>query len=81
VRLEQLFFALVVTGMVAGVVVLCWAALGGFLQQLLTDAGDLVALSRTRRGDPKLALAQPLKRKMLSTPAIAIGIMISFFSR
>jgi hypothetical protein len=74
VRLEQLFFALIVTGMAAGIMVLCWAAFGGFLQQFLTDAGEFIALSRKRGADSTLA------RKMLS-PAIAIGIMIFFFSR
>jgi prepilin peptidase CpaA len=31
--------------------------------------------------DPELVLSNPLKRKMPYAPAIAIGTLISFFSR
>ncbi len=39
---SQLFLALVITGMVGGVMALCWAAFGGFLKELFTGASNLV---------------------------------------
>lgn len=79
---DQLFLALVITGMVGGVMALCWAAFGGFLRDLFTSAGDLVfgLKQRGMRRDPELSIANPLKRKMAYAPAIAIGTLISFFA-
>jgi prepilin peptidase CpaA len=79
----QLFIALVITGMAGGIMVLCWAALGGFLKDLFTGAGDLVFgwKERGMRRDPELVLTHPLKRKIPYAPAIAIGTLISFFAR
>jgi len=79
----QLFIALVITGMAGGIMVLCWAAVGGFLKELFTGAGDL-AFGWKDRGlhrDPELVLANPSKRKMPYAPAIALGTLISFFAR
>jgi prepilin peptidase CpaA len=78
----QLFIALVITGMAGGVLVLCWAAFGGFLKELFTGASDL-AFGWKERGmqrDPEMVLANPKRRKMPYAPAIAIGTLISFFS-
>jgi prepilin peptidase CpaA len=80
---SQLFLALVIAGMAGGIMVLCWAAFGGFLKELFTGAGDLV-FGWKKRGtlrDPELALTNPMKRKMPYAPAIAIGTLMSFFSR
>lgn len=79
----QLFTALVLTGLVGGVMALCWAIYGGFLRELLTGSGDLI-FGLKKRGlhpHPELILANPLARKMPYAPAIAIGTLISFFSR
>jgi prepilin peptidase CpaA len=79
----QLFIALVITGMAGGIMVLCWAAFGGFMKELFTGAGDL-AFGWKERGmhcDPELVLANPVKRKMPYAPAIAVGTLISFFAR
>lgn len=79
----QLFVALITTGMVGGVMVLCWATFGGFFKELFKSAADLVFGWR-RRGtlrDPGASLANPLKRKMPYAPAIAIGTLMSFFAR
>ena len=38
---SQLFIALVITGMAGGVMVVCWAAAGGFLKELFSGAGNL----------------------------------------
>jgi prepilin peptidase CpaA len=79
----QLFFALIVTGIAGGIMVLCWAALGGFFKELLTGTSNL-AFGWRQRGmhrDPSLTLANPLKRKMPYAPAIAVGTLMSFFAR
>jgi len=80
---QQLFIALVITGMAGGIMVLCWAAFGGFLKDLFADTGDLVFgwKKRALRGDPQPALANPTKRKIPYAPAMAIGTLISFFAR
>ena len=79
---DQLFIALVITGMAGGLMVLIWAAFGGFLKDLFTGAGSILfgARERGQLRDPELVLANPLKRKMPYAPAIAIGTLISFFA-
>jgi prepilin peptidase CpaA len=80
---DQLFIALVVAGVAGGVMVLVWAAWGGFLKDLFSNTGDLV-LGWKQRGtlrDPKLDLGNSLRRKLPYAPAIAIGTLISFFAR
>ena len=79
---DQLFIALIITGLAGGVMVLCWAAFGGFLKDLFTGTGNLI-FSTSGRGsvrDPEMVLANPRKRKIPYAPAIAIGTLISFFS-
>lgn len=75
----QLFFALVYTGVAGGIMVLCWAVLGGFFKELFTGASGLVFGWKQR--DPELTLANPLKRRMPYAPAIAIGTLMSFLAR
>ena len=79
----QLLVALVITGMAGGVMALCWAAAGGFLGDLFKGAGDLIFGLKERglRPHPELVLNNPLTRKMPYAPAIAIGTLVSFFSR
>lgn len=80
---NQLFIALVITAMAGGIMVVCWAAFGGFLKDLFTGAGSVVFgwKERGMHRDPELVLSNPLKRKMPYAPAIAIGTLISFFAR
>jgi prepilin peptidase CpaA len=80
---SQMFVALVVTGIAGGVMALCWAAAGGFLGDLFKSTGDLVFGMKERglRPHPELVLDNPLSRKMPYAPAIAIGTLVSFFSR
>jgi prepilin peptidase CpaA len=80
---NQLFIALVMTGIAGGIMVLCWSVFGGFFKELLTGTGDLVFCQRERgaRLDPEMALSNPMRRKMPYAPAIAIGTLISFFGR
>lgn len=79
----QLITALVLTGIVGGIMALCWAAAGGFLGELFRGTGDLVFGFRKRglKPDPELNLSNPLARKMPYAPAIAIGTLVSFFAR
>jgi prepilin peptidase CpaA len=80
---EQTFWAVFFTAIAGGIVVLCWAAWGGFLKELFMGAGDLVFGWKKRglRRNPELSLANPLKRKVPYAPAIAIGTLLSFFAR
>lgn len=78
---SQLLFALVITGIVGGIMALCWAAAGGFLGDLFKGTGELIFSLKKRglRPDPELNLSNPLTRKMPYAPAIAIGTLVSFF--
>jgi prepilin peptidase CpaA len=63
--------------------VLCWAIVGGFAGDLFRSTGDLI-FGLKKRGlhpHPELVLNNPLTRKIPYAPAIAIGTLISFFSR
>ena len=66
-------------GIVGGIFALVWAAWGGFLGELFQGTGDLVFGAKEKVAD--LTISNPLKRKMPYAPAIAIGTLISFFSR
>jgi prepilin peptidase CpaA len=80
---SQLILALVLTGVVGGVMAVCWAIAGGFLGELFSGAGNLLFGIKDRglRPHPELVLDNPLARKMPYAPAIAIGTLVSFFSR
>ena len=79
---SQLFFALFVTAMAGGVMVLVWAVAAGFLPDLLKGAGNLVfGRKKGEAGaDGKLVLSNPKTRKIPYAPAIALGTLISFFA-
>lgn len=78
----QLMVALVLTGIVGGIMALCWAIGGGFVGEMLSGTSDLIfgLGKRGLRPHPELVLDNPLTRKMPYAPAIAIGTLISFFS-
>jgi prepilin peptidase CpaA len=80
---SQLLIAMVLTSMIGGVMAICWAISGGFLGELFKGTGDIILGVRERglRPHPELVLENPLARKMPYAPAIAIGTLISFFSR
>jgi prepilin peptidase CpaA len=80
---SQLVLALVLTGFAGGIMALCWAVAGGFLGDLFSNTGDLILGVKERglRPHPELVLDNPLARKMPYAPAIAIGTLVSFFSR
>jgi len=73
----QLFIALVMTGLVGGLMALVWAACGGFLKELFQHTGDVVF--RTKEAS-EAVLSNPKRRKMPYAPAIAIGTLMSFFA-
>jgi prepilin peptidase CpaA len=80
---SQMATALVLTALAGGLMAICWALSGGFMGQLFKGAGDVVC-SWKKRGispHPELVIDNPLTRKMPYAPAIAIGTIISFFSR
>jgi prepilin peptidase CpaA len=74
----QLLIALVLIGLVGGVMALAWAASGGFLKELFQQASDLAFVAKERG---EAVLTNPLRRKMPYAPAIAIGTLISFIAR
>lgn len=80
---EQLLIALVITGLVGGVMALCWAVAGGFAGELFRGTGDLIFGLKERglRPHPELVLNNPSAHTMPYAPAIAIGTLVSFFSR
>jgi prepilin peptidase CpaA len=79
---SQLLVALVVMAVAGGIMALCWAVAGGFVGELFGNTGDLLAGFGRRglRPDPELVLDNPHARKMPYAPAIAIGVLVSFFS-
>lgn len=79
---HQLIIALVLTGIIGGIMALCWAAAGGFLGELFGGTAKLV-FGFGRRGlatDPELTLDNPKAHKMPYAPAIAIGTLMSFLA-
>jgi prepilin peptidase CpaA len=78
---RQLITALVITAVAGGIMAVCWAAAGGFLGELFSGSGDLIAGvgKRGLRRNPELTLANPKARKLPYAPAIAIGTLFSFF--
>ena len=80
---SQMLTALVLTGIAGGLIALCWAIAGGFVGEMFSGAGELIFGLKRRglRPHPEIVLNNPLSRKMPYAPAIAIGTLISFFSR
>jgi prepilin peptidase CpaA len=79
---SQLLLALVITAMAGGVMVVVWAAFGGFMKELFTGASNLTFGGKSSGGalDPEMTISNSKRRKMAYAPAIAIGTLISFFA-
>jgi len=77
---NQLFFALIVTAMVGGIMALGWAVWGGFLKELLNGASDLTFGLGNKEVREEMTLGNKKKHKMPYAPAIAIGTLLSFFA-
>jgi prepilin peptidase CpaA len=80
---SQMLTALVLTGIAGGLIALGWAIAGGFVGEMFSGTGELIFGLKRRglRPHPEMVLNNPLSRKMPYAPAIAIGTLISFFSR
>lgn len=80
---HQLLVALVLISIVGGLMALALAVSRGFLDELLSGTGDLLAGFGRRglRPHPDIVLSNPAARKMPYAPAIAIGTLLSFFSQ
>lgn len=80
---SQLIVALVVMALAGGVMAICWALARGFFGQLLTNTGSLLTgfAKRGLKPNPEYVLENPRARSMPYAPAIAIGTLVSFFSR
>jgi prepilin peptidase CpaA len=78
----QMFWALFLTSLVGGIMVLSWIAYRTVFRKLLLVAGDLVfGAKRNGMGrEQEASLADLLKRKMPYAPAIAVGTLMSFFA-
>ncbi len=78
---KQLILALVLTGIVGGIMAVGWAIAGGFAGELFTGTSNFLLGwgKRGTKGDSELTLSNPRARKMPYAPAIAIGTLISFF--
>lgn len=79
---RQLFLALVLTGIIGGIMAVGWAVAGGFAGELFTGTSNFIFgwSKRGVKGDSELTLSNPRARKMPYAPAIAIGTLISFFA-
>jgi prepilin peptidase CpaA len=79
---QQMFFSLFFSSLIGGILLLCWAAWGGFSRELFTDTSDFVFgwMQRRKHCEAEQAIANPSKRKMPYAPAIAIGTLLSFFA-
>lgn len=80
---DQLFIALVMAGIVGGIMVLCWAIFGGFVNDLFRVTSTIVFGGGEQRtgGDTESHLSNLRKRRIPYAPAIAIGTLFSFFGR
>jgi prepilin peptidase CpaA len=79
---QQIFLAFVFMGLAGGVMALTWAIRGRFVQESLDGLGDLIFGFRRRglRPHETLSLTNPNARKMPYAPAIAVGVILSFFA-
>lgn len=79
----QMFLALIFIALAGGLLAVSWALWGGFLGNSIRSSASLVFGFRKRGSllDPTATLENPLRRKMPYAPAIAIGTLLSFYSR
>ena len=85
---RQILVAFVFMGLAGGVMALTWAIRGRFVQESLDGVADLLfgfhnrvfGFRRGWRPDATLKLANPNARKMPYAPAIAVGVILSFFA-
>jgi prepilin peptidase CpaA len=82
---QQTMIALVLIALAGGVMALGWALAGGFATELFQETGNLILGRKKQAGDDNPTLPDmarsAMRRKMPYAPAIAIGTLLSFFSR
>jgi len=79
---QQLLIALLMIGIMGGVMAMLWAIKDGFLGELFSNTCAILR-GMSKRGlkpHPQLVLSNPQARKMPYAPAIAVGTLLSFFS-
>lgn len=79
---EQLFTALILTGLAGGLIALIWSLCRGYGKEAIQNSRRLL-IHLGRRGiqpHPELALGNPASRAMPYAPAIAVGTLLSFFA-
>jgi prepilin peptidase CpaA len=78
----QMMFAVVVTAMAGGIIILCWAA-GAFVVSQFKRMRNRSSVSKESelQSVSEPVLPGLLKSKMPYAPAIAVGTLISFFAR
>ncbi len=78
---SQLLLAMILTFLTGAVMVIVWAVTGGFAGELFGNTGALVG---SWKGGVKphadLHLKNPAARKIPYVPAIATGVILSFFA-
>ncbi len=79
----QLLFALIVTGIVGGIMAVGYALWHGSLGRSLDSTAELLSGFRKRglRPHPVIAMENRQSLKMPYAPAIAVGTIFSFFAR
>jgi prepilin peptidase CpaA len=79
---RQLTTALVLTGLIGGVMAIFWALFSGYLKAALLGVWDLVFGLRQRcfKRETRLELSCPQAHKMPYAPAIALGTILSFLA-
>lgn len=83
IGLEQTFWAVFYTALAGGIMAICWIAYHKIFRKLLRYASDLVSGGKRSKvgGDAESSLDDLMKRKMPYAPAIAVGTLVSFFTR
>lgn len=78
---HQLFLAMILTFLTGGLMALIWSVSKGFAGELFSNTGALVgSWRRGFRPHSELNLSNPGARRMPYVPAIATGVLLSFFA-
>lgn len=78
---SQLFLAMILTFLTGGLMAIVWATSKGFAGELFGNTGALVgSWKRGVKPHSDLNLKNPAARKMPYVPAIATGVLLSFFA-
>jgi len=77
----QLFLAMILTFLTGGLMAVVWSVSKGFAGELFSNTGALVgSWKRGIKPHAELNLKNPGARRMPYVPAIATGVLLSFFA-